>query len=83
MTPEEFEVAFCKGRRQEMEDFVEWLDDHVAVANSALADGVSSEKVLNRTIEFMDKLARRMEKKLEKGPKLISVGVTEKPEKAV
>lgn len=83
MTPEEFEVAFCKGRRQEMEDFVEWLDDHVAVANSALADGVSSERVLNRTIEFMDKLARRMEKKLEKGPKLISVGVTEKPEKAV
>lgn len=79
MTPEEFEVAFCKGRRQEMEDFVEWLDDHVAVANSALADGVASEKVLNRTIEFMEKLARRMEKKLEKGPKLISVGVAERP----
>ncbi len=78
MTPEEFEVAFCKGRRQEMEDFVEWLDDHVAVANSALADGVSAEKVLERTIEYMDKLARRMEKKLEKNPRLISVGVTEK-----
>ena len=78
MTPEEYEVAFCKGRRQEMEDFVEWLDDHVTVAKSALADGVSSEKVLERTIEFMDQLARRMEKKLEKGPKLISVGVTEK-----
>ena len=78
MTPEEFEVAFCKGRRQEMEDFVEWLDDHVAVANSALADGVPAEKVLERTIEYMDKLARRMEKKLEKNPKLISVGVTEK-----
>ena len=78
MTPEEFEVAFCKGRRQEMEDFVEWLDDHVAVANSALADGVPAEKVLERTIEYMDKLARRMEKKLEKNPRLISAGVTEK-----
>lgn len=72
MTPEEYEIAYCKGRRQEMEDFVEWLDDHIMVARSAEADGVPAGKVLERTLEFMDKLARKMEEKLEKGPNLIS-----------
>lgn len=72
MTPEEFEVAFCKGRRDEMEDFAEWLDDHIMVARSAKNDGVSSEKVLERTLEFMEKLKERMEEKLQKGPKFIS-----------
>ena len=72
MTPEEYEVAYCKGRRQEMEDFIEWLDDHIAVANAARADGVSDEKILNRTLEYMNVLARRMEKKLAEKPKLIS-----------
>jgi len=72
MTPEEFEVAFCKGRRDEMEDFAEWLDDHIMVAKSALKDGVSAETVLERTLEFMEKLKERMEEKLQKGPKFIS-----------
>ena len=72
MTPEEYEMAFCKGRRQEMEDFIEWLDDHVMVANSALADGVSEERVLKRTLEFMQQLKARMEEKLKNGPKIIS-----------
>lgn len=72
MTPEEFEVAFCKGRRDEMEDFAEWLDDHIMVAKSAKNDGVSAEKVLERTLEFMEKLKERMEEKLQKSPKFIS-----------
>jgi hypothetical protein len=78
MTPEEYEIAYCKGRRQEMEDFVEWLDDHIMVAKSAKGDGVPAEKVLERTLEFMDRLARKMEEKLEKGPKLISRESAEK-----
>lgn len=72
MTPEEFEIAFCKGRSQEMDDFVEWLDDHIMVARGALKDGVSPEKVLERTIGFMEKLKGRMEEKLQNGPKFIS-----------
>ena len=72
MTPEEFEVAFCKGRRDEIEDFAEWLEDHIMVARSALSDGVSKEKVLERTLEFMEKLKARMEEKLQKGPRFLS-----------
>lgn len=72
MTPEEFEIAFCKGRSQEMDDFVEWLDDHIMVARGALKDGVAPEKVLERTIGFMEKLKGRMEAKLQNGPKFIS-----------
>jgi hypothetical protein len=72
MTPEEYEVAYCKGRRQEMEDFVEWIDDHIAFAKGARADGVSDEKVLNRMLEFMGTFAERMTKKLAEKPKLIS-----------
>lgn len=76
MTPEEFEVAFCKGRQDEMEDFTEWLDDHIMVARSALKDGVPEGTVLERTLEFMDKLARKMEEKLTKGPRFISKEIT-------
>ena len=72
MTPEEYEMAFCKGRRQEMEDFIEWLDDHVMVANSAINDGVSKDKVLERTLEFMEKLKGRMEEKLKNSPKFVA-----------
>jgi len=79
MTPEEFEIAFCKGRSQEMDDFVEWLDDHIMVARGALKDGVSPEKVLERTISFMEKLKGRMEEKLKKGPKFISRRFVENP----
>lgn len=79
MTPEEFEIAFCKGRSQEMDDFVEWLDDHIMVARGALEDGVSHEKVLERTISFMEKLKARMEEKLKNGPKFISRKPVEKP----
>lgn len=72
MTPEEYEVAYCKGRRQEMEDFIEWLDDHAMVVQTAIADGVSHQRVLERTLEFMGKLKARMEDKLKNGPKIIS-----------
>ncbi|MBO7231868.1 MAG: hypothetical protein J6V16_01740 [Bacteroidales bacterium] len=72
MTPEEYEVAYCKGRRQEMEDFIEWLDDHAMVVQSAIDDGVSHQRVLERTLEFMGKLKARMEEKLKNGPKIIS-----------
>lgn len=72
MTPEEYEVAYCKGRRQEMEDFIEWLDDHAMVVQTAIADGVSYQRVLERTLEFMNKLKTRMEDKLKNGPKIIS-----------
>ena len=78
MTPEEYEVAYCKGRRQEMEDFVEWIDDHIAFAKGARADGVSDEKVLNRMLEFMGTFAERMAKKLAEKPKLISKSCPDK-----
>lgn len=78
MTPEEFEVAFCKGRRDEIEDFADWLEDHIMVARSAKNDGVPDSTVLERTLEFMEKLKERMEEKLRKGPRFISKDIERK-----
>ena len=80
MTPEEFEVAFCKGKCTAMEDFAEWLDDHITVVNVAIADGVSHERVLDRTMEFMQKLIDRMNEKLKNGPRFIARSAPERTE---
>ena len=72
MTPEEYEVAYCKGKRQAMEFFTDWLRDHIRVARRGIEDGMDPQKVLDGTLDFMDDIANTMEQKLEKEPKLIS-----------
>lgn len=72
MTSEEFEISYCKGKREAMTCFSDWLRDHIKVARLALEDGLSHEKVLERTLQFMDEVADKMEGKLAKDPKLIS-----------
>ena len=72
MTPEEYEVAYCKGKRQAMEFFSDWLRDHMRVARRGLEDGMEPKKVLEWTLEFMSNIADSMEEKLSKDPKLIS-----------
>lgn len=72
MTPEEYEVAYCKGKRQAMEFFSDWLRDHMRVARRGLEDGMEPKKVLEGTLEFMSNIADKMDEKLSKDPKLIS-----------
>lgn len=72
MTPEEYEVAYCKGKRQAMEFFADWLRDHMRVAKRGLEDGMEPRKVLDGTLDFMDDIAKTMEAKLAKEPQLIS-----------
>lgn len=72
MTPEEYEIAFCKGKRQAMEFFSDWLRDHMRIAKRSLDDGLDPKKVLDGTLEFMGNIADNMEAKLAKNPKLIS-----------
>lgn len=77
MTPEEYEVAYCKGKRQAMEFFTDWLRDHIRVAKRGLEDGMDAKKVLDGTLEFMENIATTMESKLSKDPKLISREISE------
>ena len=72
MTPEEYEVAYCKGKRQAMEFFTDWLRDHMRVAKRGLEDGMEPKKVLDGTLDSMDDIAKTMEDKLAKEPHLIS-----------
>ena len=78
MTPEEYEVAYCKGKRQAMEFFTDWLRDHMRVARRGIEDGMDSRKVLDGTLEFMENIASTMEAKLAKEPNLISREISEK-----
>ena len=78
MTPEEYEVAFCKGKRQAMEFFTDWLRDHMRVARRGLEDGMDARKVLDGKLEFMENIASTMEAKLAKEPNLISREISEK-----
>lgn len=78
MTPEEFEVSFCKGKRQAMEFFSDWLRDHIKVANRAIDDGVDPSRVLSSTLEFMGDIADKMDGKLAREPQLISKEIAEK-----
>jgi hypothetical protein len=78
MTSEEFEISYCKGKREAMTCFADWLRDHIKVANRAIEDGLDSAKVLDRTLEFMGEVADRMEGKLSKDPMLISKELVEK-----
>lgn len=78
MTSEEFEISYCKGKREAMTCFADWLRDHIKVANRAIEDGLDRAKVLDRTLEFMGEVADRMEGKLSKDPMLISKELVEK-----
>ena len=78
MTSEEFEISYCKGKREAMTCFADWLRDHIKVANRAIEDGLDRSKVLDRTLEFMGEVADRMEGKLSKDPMLISKELVEK-----
>lgn len=78
MTPEEYEVAYCKGKRQAMEFFTDWLRDHMRVARRGIEDGMDPVKVLEGTLEFMENIASTMEAKLAKEPNLISREISEK-----
>ena len=80
MTSEEFEISYCKGKREAMTCFTDWLRDHIKVASLALEDGLSHEKVLERTLQFMGEIADKMEGKLAKDPKLISKEMPEPAE---
>ena len=80
MTPKEYEEAFCKGKRQAMEFFIDWLRDHIAVANRGISDGLESKAVLDSTLFFMGDIADKMEKKLEKNPKLIAQEIPDSAE---
>lgn len=72
MTSEEFEISYCKGKREAMACFADWLRDHIKVAKRAMEDGVNQEKVLTRTLESMAEVADRMDGKLSKEPMLLS-----------
>lgn len=78
MTSEEFEISYCKGKREAMTCFADWLRDHIKVAKRAIEDGLDKEKVLDRTLEFMAEVADRMDGKLSKEPMLISKEINEK-----
>jgi len=78
MTSEEFEISYCKGKREAMTVFADWLRDHIKVANRAIEDGLDHKKVLDRTLEFMAEIAERMDGKLSKEPMLISKEINEK-----
>lgn len=78
MTSEEFEISYCKGKREAMTCFADWLRDHIKVARRAIEDGLDCSKVLNRTLESMGEVADRMEGKLSKDPMLISKELVEK-----
>jgi hypothetical protein len=78
MTSEEFEISYCKGKREAMTCFADWLRDHIKVAKRAIEDGLDSAKVLDRTLESMGEVADRMEGKLSKDPMLISKELVEK-----
>lgn len=80
MTPKEYEEAFCKGKRQAMEFFIDWLRDHIAVANIGTAGGLDAKTVLDNTLFFMGDIANKFEKKLEKDPKLIAKELPEPAE---
>ena len=62
MTSEEFEISYCKGKREAMTCFADWLRDHIT----------------DRTLEFMAEVADRMDGKLSKEPMLISKEINEK-----
>lgn len=78
MTSEEFEISYCKGKREAMTFFADWLRDHIKVARRAIDDGLDKSTVLERTLEFMNEIADKLEGKLSKEPVLISKEVSEK-----
>ena len=78
MTSEEFEISYCKGKREAMTCFADWLRDHIKVARRAIEDGLDRAKVLDRTLESMGEVADRMEGKLSKDPMLISKELADK-----
>lgn len=72
MTPEEYEKAFCKGKRQSMEVFNDWLKEHIRTVQYGLDHGVDAGKVLGCTVDAMNFLHDEIEEKLNKKPDYIS-----------
>lgn len=72
MTAEEFEIAYCKGRRVSTRSISNWLKEHSELAEDALKSGVSSENVLKIVIGAMKKTASLLDEELERGIDFIS-----------
>lgn len=72
MTAEEFEIAYCKGRRVSTRSISNWLKEHSEMAEDALKEGVPPEKVLNIVIGAMKKTAALLDEELARGIDFIS-----------
>lgn len=72
MTAEEFEIAYCKGRRVSTRSISNWLKEHSEMAEDALKEGVPPEKVLNIVIGAMKKTSALLDEELNRGIDFIS-----------
>ena len=72
MTAEEFEIAYCKGRRVSTRSISNWLKEHSESAKDALEAGVSTENVLKIVIGSMEKTYKLLDEELERGIDFIS-----------
>jgi hypothetical protein len=71
MTPEEFETAFCKGKRTAMEFISMWLKEHSEIAESEM-ETLDPDIVLKSIVASMKILARCLDDRLKSGVNLIS-----------
>lgn len=78
MTPEEYEIAYCKGRRLALENVLDWLTVCVNTARRDLEKSNDPAGVLETTLASMDAMRSVYEKKLASDVKLISKSVAEK-----
>ena len=72
MTAEEFEIAYCKGRRVSTRSISNWLKEHSDLAEDALKEGVAPENVLKIVIGAMKKTAALLDEELDRGIDFIS-----------
>lgn len=72
MTAEEFEIAYCKGRRVSTRSISNWLKEHSDLAEDALKEGVPPENVLKIVIGAMKKTAALLDEELDRGIDFIS-----------
>lgn len=71
-TPEEFEVALCKGKLMALEFVSMWLKEHAEIAKLSTSD--TDKVVLRRIITHMELFAKYIDERIEKGPNFISEG---------
>lgn len=71
-TPEEFEVALCKGKLMALEFVSMWLKEHAEIAKLSTDD--TDKVVLRRIITHMELFAKYIDERIEKGPNFISEG---------